>query len=94
LLAHRAISDLCGWISSEKVTCFDANHPDTPLRSAFSDKQINASLDALIYRQNESGAWVTGYGYPSYVNPSIHWDGMYTIKALKTLKAYGRLEAF
>lgn len=71
-------------------TCF-ANHPESSLRSAFSDNQICASLDALISRQDECGAWVTGYGYPNYATPGIHWNGVYTINALKTLKAYGRV---
>ncbi|UVW34201.1 hypothetical protein NYF23_09220 [SAR92 clade bacterium H455] len=72
-------------------TCY-ANHPDSALRPAFSDEQINASLDALISRQDETGAWATGYGYPNYLNPGMHWDGMYTINALKTLKDYDRIE--
>ncbi|MHC4955724.1 MAG: hypothetical protein ACYTGZ_17875 [Planctomycetota bacterium] len=64
--------------------------PASPLKKLFSDAVVDAHLDDLLARQREDGGW------PLFWNPPAgaatdEWRGRWTLEALRTLRAYGRL---
>jgi hypothetical protein len=68
-----------------------APRPHSMARSLFSDEVIEAHLDALAAAQDSEGAW--NFNWNAW-NPAttIEWRAFLTIAALKTLRAYGRLD--
>jgi hypothetical protein len=64
--------------------------PQNWCRRLFSDDVIAAHLDALTARQQPDGGWQITW--PA-ISPlcELEWRGVVTIRALKTLRAYGRL---
>jgi|TARA_B100000315_G_scaffold260303_1_gene320702 hypothetical protein len=93
-------------VSSDATLCTDPSEPnwglyghpssisfapssDSLLRPAFSAERIEQDLDTLIERQCEDGRWATNYGISERTR--LDWDGIYTLEALLTLRAYGRL---
>ncbi|MEV0848014.1 hypothetical protein AB0J21_19420 [Streptomyces sp. NPDC049954] len=64
--------------------------PDSPWRSLFSDERIDGHLDRLLRDQREDGGWALTWEPPS---PSATYDyrGAETLRALRVLRAYGRL---
>jgi hypothetical protein len=64
--------------------------PDAVARSAFEDALLEAHLDALAAAQQEDGGWPISFEPPSPA--AVHeWRGRWTLEALGTLRAYGRL---
>ena len=57
----------------------------------FADGVVGTHLDALIGKQQEDGGWPIAW--PA-VSPAceLEYRGVVTLKALKTLRAYGRLD--
>ena len=64
--------------------------PDAFCRSWFSDEVIAANLDHLAAEQQADGGWPLSWNPPGPA-AELEWRGMQTVKALRTLKAYGRL---
>lgn len=64
--------------------------PDSLCRRLFSEEVIQAHLGALLGKQQEDGGWPIAW--PA-VSPACEWEyrGVVTLKALKTLRAYGRI---
>jgi hypothetical protein len=68
-----------------------APRPDSMARSLFSDEVIERNLDALSAAQDGEGAW--NFNWAAW-NPAttLEWRGFLTIAALKTLRAYRRID--
>ncbi len=64
--------------------------PDAIGRNTFPDALIDAHLDALAARQQEDGGWPITFEPPSSA-AVLEWRGRWTLDALLTLRAYGRL---
>lgn len=67
-----------------------APSPDSPWRELFSEERIEGHLDRLLRDQREDGGWALTWEPPS---PAATYDyrGVETLRALRVLKAYGRL---
>jgi len=59
-------------------------------RKLFSASVIETHLDALAARQAEDGSWPANWD-PISPGVGLEWRGIITVKALRTLKVYGRL---
>jgi hypothetical protein len=67
-----------------------ASRPDSLARRWFTDAEIEASLDGLQAEQGEDGGWPVKWAIWTPA-AGVEWGGAVTLKALKTLKAYGRV---
>lgn len=65
--------------------------PDSPWRPLFTDDQIEGWLDRLVRDQQPDGGWPITWEPPS-VTSTLEWRGIETVRALRVLRAYGRLE--
>jgi hypothetical protein len=65
--------------------------PDHAARRLFDDGRIERELDRLEAEQQEDGGWT--FTWKAW-NPAAAWEwrGVVTVLALRTLRAYGRLE--
>lgn len=61
-------------------------------RSLFPPEVIDAHLDRLVRSQLDDGGWPISWEPPSEA-AGCEWRGMVTLKALRTLTSYGRLDA-
>ncbi|MBK5224677.1 MAG: hypothetical protein JJE52_17735 [Acidimicrobiia bacterium] len=69
-----------------------AASPQSPWRDRFADDVIEAHLDQLAAEQQDDGGWPIRWEPPT--EPSVwEWRGMVTVDAVRTLMAYGRLDA-
>lgn len=59
-------------------------------RTLFPEDQLAAHLDALAAAQCEDGGWPISWTPPGAA-ARLEWRGRWTIEALATLRAYGRL---
>jgi hypothetical protein len=68
-----------------------ASTPASICRQFFSDQIIDANLDSLAAAQQADGGW--SITWPP-ISPAceLEWRGFVTVNALKTLRAYGRLD--
>lgn len=64
--------------------------PDAFCRPWFSDQTIARNLDHLAAEQQRDGGWPLSWTPPGPASV-LEWRGVQTLKALRTLKAYGRL---
>jgi hypothetical protein len=64
--------------------------PDSPWRGLFDDATIEGHLDRLIRDQQPDGGWAITWEPPS-VASTLEWRGIETLRALRTLRAYGRV---
>lgn len=66
--------------------------PDHPLSRHFQQERINANLEAIIGEQQEDGGWDISF---DATTPAcrLEWRGWVTLSRMKTLRAYGRLDA-
>lgn len=64
--------------------------PDAIARAAFSDEVIGAHLDELAAQQQDDGGWPIAWEAPG-TGAAIEWRGRFTLDALITLRAYGRI---
>lgn len=81
-----------GYAPGEIHTPLDyAPAPSSLARRWFSDLEIDLALDALVAAQGEDGGWY--FTWRDW-NPAttLEWRGAMTIRALTTLRAYGRLD--
>jgi hypothetical protein len=69
-----------------------APEPGSRWRSLFSDGQISGHLDRLLKSQQEDGGWPITWEPPSEA-AALEWRGIVTLQALRTLVAYGRIDA-
>jgi hypothetical protein len=64
--------------------------PDSPWRQLFDDTNIEGHLDRLTRDQQPDGGWAITWEPPG-VAATLEWRGIETLRALRTLRAYGRL---
>jgi len=64
--------------------------PDAPTRPFFDARHIEAHLDALERAQQPDGGWPITFTPPSEA-AVWEWRGVWTVDALRTLKAWGRI---
>jgi hypothetical protein len=64
--------------------------PDSFCRRLFDDELIAAHLAALAGRQQPDGGWPISWE-PISRMVELEWRGMFTVDALRTLRAYGEL---
>ena len=67
-----------------------APSPGSPWRQLFEDENIEAHLDRLVRDQQADGGWPITWEAPGIAS-SMEWRGIETLRALRTLRAYGRL---
>ena len=65
--------------------------PDSRVRSLFTDAQITAHLDHLVQTQQPDGGWPLTWEPPSAAS-LLDWRGMVTLRTVRTLAAYERLQ--
>jgi len=64
--------------------------PDDPARDVFDDALLERHLDDLVESQLDDGGWPIRFQPPSE-GATIEWRGIWTLDALATLRAWGRL---
>lgn len=64
--------------------------PDAVGRRAFPEALLSAHLDALLVQQEEDGGWPISWEPPGTA-AVLEWRGAWTLEALTTLRAYGRI---
>jgi hypothetical protein len=67
-----------------------APSPGSPWRSLFDDQVIEGHLDRLVRDQQPDGGWSITWEPPG-VASTMEWRGIETLRALRTLRAYGRI---
>ena len=67
-----------------------APSPDSPWRRLFEDEAIEGHLDRLARDQQADGGWPVTWEAPGIAS-TMEWRGIETLRALHTLRAYGRL---
>jgi len=93
---------LKGWMAAAKFFQADpesgygvtplhyAAAPDSPWRRLFDDATIERHLDRLAGNQQPDGGWQITWEPPGAVS-ALEWRGIETLRALRTLRAYGRV---
>jgi hypothetical protein len=67
-----------------------ASSPDSPWRRLFDDASIDGHLDRLARDQQPDGGWAITWEPPGMAS-TLEWRGIETLRALRTLRAYGRI---
>ncbi len=73
-------------------------YPDSPLAGVIDPAIIAADLDYEIGRQQPDGSWAPNWSWEfvdadAWATAEQEWRGVLTLRTLKTLRAYGRIEA-
>jgi hypothetical protein len=64
--------------------------PDSPWLRLFDDATVAGHLDRLTRDQQPDGGWAITWEPPG-VAATLEWRGIETLRAVRTLRAYGRL---
>ena len=64
--------------------------PDSPWRRLFDDATIDGHLDRMVRDQEPDGGWGITWTAPGLAS-TLEWRGIETLRALRTLTAYGRI---
>jgi hypothetical protein len=67
-----------------------ARTPDSPWRRLFDDTIIAGHLDRMARDQQPDGGWPITWEPPGMAS-TLDWRGIETLRALRTLRAYGRI---
>ena len=67
-----------------------APSPDSPWRRLFGDATVQGHLDRLVHDQQPDGGWPITWEPPGSAS-ALEWRGIETLRALRALRAYGRL---
>lgn len=67
-----------------------APSPDSPWRRLFDDTTIEGHLERLVRDQHPDGGWPITWEPPGAAS-ALEWRGIETLRALRTLRAHGRL---
>jgi hypothetical protein len=79
-------------VEGEALSPLDVvTRPDHAGRRLFPDALLERCLDELAAGQQDDGGWT--FSWPAWSPAAaLEWRGMVTLEALRTLRAYGRLE--
>jgi hypothetical protein len=64
--------------------------PDAFWRRLFSDEVIEGHLDRLVRDQQDDGGWAITWEPPG-ASATLEYRGVETLRALRVLRAYGRI---
>jgi len=64
--------------------------PRSPWRRLFDDATIDGHLNRMVRDQEPDGGWGITWNAPGFAS-TLEWRGTETLRALRTLTAYGRL---
>lgn len=72
-------------------------YPGSPLTGAIDPTIIDANLDYEIDTQEADGSWAPNWSWDfvdaaAWSAAEVEWRGILTLRKLKTLRAYGRIE--
>lgn len=67
-----------------------APSPDSPWRRLFDDTTIEGHLQRMTRDQQADGGWPITWAPPGEAS-ALEWRGIETLRALRTLRAYGRI---
>lgn len=72
-------------------------HPNSPLSGAIDQALVDANLDYEIDRQDPDGSWAPNWSWDfidaaAWEAAEREWRGVLTLRKLRTLRAYGRVE--
>ncbi len=67
-----------------------APSPDSPWLRLFDESTVEGHLDRMTRDQQPDGGWPITWEPPGTA-PTLEWRGIETLRALRTLRAYGRL---
>ncbi|WP_426561157.1 hypothetical protein ACPPVT_13775 [Angustibacter sp. McL0619] len=103
--AQRVSEQVPAWLAQARwyrEDAADSEYGVTPLhlapaptsrwRSLFDDRTVEGHLDRLARDQQEDGGWPITWEPPS-VASAQEWRGIETLRALRTLEVYGRIES-
>jgi hypothetical protein len=91
-LPASATMPVAGGAENEKLRPLDFSpEPDRPLRALLAPDVIENDLDRLVAEQQADGGWDVDWKVYSPA-AALEWRGDATVRALKTLRANGRLE--
>jgi hypothetical protein len=65
--------------------------PDSPWSQLFDDATIEGHLDRMVRDQQPDGGWGITWEPPGEAS-TLEWRGIETLRALRTLAAYGRID--
>lgn len=101
--AEKVARDVPGWLATATMFHADPNsdeygltplhlapEPGSPWRSVFDDATIDGHLDRLVSEQMADGGWPITWEPPGAAS-LLEWRGIETLRALRTLRAYGRI---
>jgi hypothetical protein len=67
-----------------------AQAPESPWRRLFDDATVDGQLDRMMRDQQPDGGWAITWEPPG-IAATQEWRGIETLRALRTLRAYGRM---
>jgi len=96
-LPHSVVTEPAKWggygLQPLEVVYF----PGSPLAGVFDQEVIDANLDYFIDEQQPNGSWVPNWTWDfidadAWAAADREWRGILTLRKLRTLRAYGRIE--
>jgi hypothetical protein len=90
-LPSSGVRGVAGGIEGEALRPLDFSpRPGRPLRALLAPDAIEADLDRLASGQRDDGGWTIDFrsGSPA---AALEWRGLFTVEAIATLRANGRL---
>ncbi len=94
---HTVETDPKAWSSYCTTPLEVAPTPTSLLAGEFTPEEIAANLDHLVTSQTRDGSWAPTWEWGRYPTAwrqaKREWKGVLTVRALTTLRAYGRVQA-
>lgn len=72
-------------------------YPNSPLAGVIDEALIDANLDFELDRQSPDGSWSPSWSWDfvdaaAWMEAEREWKGILTLRKLRTLRAFGRIE--
>ena len=95
-IAHTVATDPAQWAGYGLQPLGIINTPNDPFADQLADA-IQVNLDYLIDQQGDDGAWSPNWDWSAldanaWSQAKKDWQGVLTLKALRQLRAFGRIE--
>ena len=96
-LPHSVETDPAQWTGYRLQPLQVVYFPGSPLAGVFDPDVIDANLDFLIDQQQPDGSWAPNWSWDfidaaAWAAAEREWRGILTLRKLRTLRAYGRIE--